>query len=145
MDSGQQLGKQQYHPADPLTELALADAAQSALHAYRLASFGDLPPELVQRCGGKLLTGEIGQDLEPTWIGREDWLRGHGAEGLEALDVQKVRFSAPSSRNVLNGHCSAMSIPCDWGKTGTGASLCPRPRTTVTAARSTVPVPPPAE
>lgn len=52
-----------------------------------------MPRELVQNEGGELLTQEIEQALEPIWIGRDDWLRGAtGADGLEALDVQKVRF-----------------------------------------------------
>jgi hypothetical protein len=60
---------------------------------WALRALGDLSPELVRDRGGELLTPEIERDLEPIWIGREDWLRGHGAEGLEALDVQKVRFN----------------------------------------------------
>jgi hypothetical protein len=60
---------------------------------WALRALGDLPREVVEGLGGHLLTPEIEQDLEPIWIGREDWLRGRGAEGLEALDVQKVRFN----------------------------------------------------
>lgn len=60
---------------------------------WALRALGDLPRELVRSSGGELVTEEIERDLEPIWIGREDWLRGPGAEGLEALDVQKVRFN----------------------------------------------------
>jgi HEAT repeat protein len=60
---------------------------------WALRALGDLPPELVQEAGAELLTEEIREDLEPIWIAHDDWLRGPGAEGLEALDVQKVRFS----------------------------------------------------
>jgi hypothetical protein len=61
---------------------------------WALRALGDLPRELVQSRGGELLTQEVEQALEPIWIGREDWLRGpSGADGLEALDVQKVRFN----------------------------------------------------
>jgi hypothetical protein len=61
---------------------------------WALRALGDLPHELVQDHGGELLTHEIEQALEPIWIGREDWLREPtGADGLEALDVQKVRFN----------------------------------------------------
>jgi hypothetical protein len=60
---------------------------------WALRALGDLPPELVQEAGAELLTEEIRQDLEPIWIAHDDWLRGPGAEGLEALDVQKVRFN----------------------------------------------------
>jgi hypothetical protein len=60
---------------------------------WALRALGDLPRELVQSSGGELLTERIEQHLEPIWIGREDWLRGPGAEGLEALDIQKIRFN----------------------------------------------------
>lgn len=70
---------------------AVHDGGRGRLWALR--ALGDLPREVVQSRGGELLTGEIEQDLEPIWVGREDWLRGQGAEGLEALDVQKVRFN----------------------------------------------------
>jgi hypothetical protein len=43
--------------------------------------------------GGELLSPEIESDLAPLWLGQDDWLRSSGADGLEALDVQKVRFS----------------------------------------------------
>lgn len=70
---------------------AVHDGGRSRLWALR--ALGDLPRETVQALGGGLLTEEIEHDLEPIWIGRDDWLRrSHGAEGLEALDVQKVRF-----------------------------------------------------
>jgi len=70
---------------------AVHDGGRGRLWALR--ALGDLPREVVQRDGGELLTDEIEQDLEPIWIGRVDWLRGDGAEGLAALDVQKVRFN----------------------------------------------------
>jgi hypothetical protein len=60
---------------------------------WALRALGDLPRETVKSLGGELLTPEIEEDLEPIWIGREDWLRGRGAEGLAALDVQKIRFN----------------------------------------------------
>jgi hypothetical protein len=61
---------------------------------WALRALGDLPRELVQKEGGELLTQEIEQALEPIWIGRDDWLRqATGADGLEALDVQQVRFN----------------------------------------------------
>jgi len=60
---------------------------------WALRALGDLPPELVREVGGELLTPDIEDDLAPLWIGQQDWLRIVGAEGLEALDVQKVRFN----------------------------------------------------
>lgn len=74
----------------PLLE-AVHDGGRARLWALR--ALGDLSPELVRSRGGELLTEGTEHDLEPIWIGREDWLRGAGAEGLEALDVQKVRFN----------------------------------------------------
>lgn len=60
---------------------------------WALRALGDLPPELVRELGGDQLTPEVEEALEPIWIAQRDWLRsGVGSEGLEALDVQKVRF-----------------------------------------------------
>jgi hypothetical protein len=70
---------------------AVHNGGQGRLWALR--ALGDLPRETVKSLGGELLTPEIEEDLEPIWIGREDWLRGRGAEGLAALDVQKIRFN----------------------------------------------------
>jgi hypothetical protein len=60
---------------------------------WALRALGDLSPALVREQGGRLLTEEIERDLEPVWIGREDWLRTTMAYELDALDVQKVRFN----------------------------------------------------
>ena len=96
------LGQDDRHAAVAAQILLRHQAVQPLLTAvqqegrqrlWALRALGDLPPELVQSQGGKLLISEIEQALEPIWIGREDWLRQHGAEGLEALDVQKVRFN----------------------------------------------------
>jgi len=96
------LGQDDQHAAAAAQVLMRHEAIQALLTAvsgggrgrlWALRALGDLSPDLVRDRGGDLLTPEIGQDLEPIWIGREDWLRGHGAEGLEALDVQKVRFN----------------------------------------------------
>lgn len=70
---------------------AVHDGGRKRLWALR--ALGDLSRELVQEQGGELLSEEIRHDLEPIWIGHDDWLRHSGAEGLEALDVQKVRFN----------------------------------------------------
>jgi hypothetical protein len=60
---------------------------------WALRALGDLPRELVQSQGGELLTPALQEDLEPFWIAYDDWLHGSGAEGLNALDVQKIRFN----------------------------------------------------
>lgn len=75
---------------DPLLEVA-AEPGRGRLWALR--ALGDLSPDLVRDLGGEHLTPEIEEVLEPMWVAQSDWLRaGDGAEGLEALDVQKVRF-----------------------------------------------------
>jgi HEAT repeat protein len=60
---------------------------------WALRALGAMRPELVQQYRGELLSPEIEEYLKPSWIGQADWLRGSGHEGLEALDVQKVRFN----------------------------------------------------
>lgn len=59
---------------------------------WALRALGDLPPAVVRSSGKSLLTAEIERDLEPIWIGLQDWLRTNGADGLAALDVQTIRF-----------------------------------------------------
>lgn len=73
----------------PLLE-AVRQGDQARLWALR--ALGDLDPELVRETGGELLTAEIGAVLEPLWVGQSDWLRGEAADGIDALDIQKVRF-----------------------------------------------------
>jgi hypothetical protein len=79
------------HEAVQALLTAVHEGGRARLWALR--ALGDLSPELVQSLGGELLAPEIECALEPIWIGRDDWLRGSGAEGLAALDVQKVRFN----------------------------------------------------
>ena len=96
------LGDDDAHAAAAAQVLMRHKAIRPLLEAVRrggrgrlwaLRALGDLPSELVQEEGAELLTDEIRHDLEPIWIAHDDWLRGPGAEGLEALDVQKVRFN----------------------------------------------------
>lgn len=35
---------------------------------------------------------EIAGILTPMWLGQDNWLRTEGKDGLEALDLQMVRF-----------------------------------------------------
>jgi hypothetical protein len=60
---------------------------------WALRALGDLPSALVRERGGHLLTEEVERDLEPIWVGGEDWLRTSGADELNALDIQTVRFN----------------------------------------------------
>jgi hypothetical protein len=74
---------------------ALLDAydqgGDSRLWAIR--TLGDLPEDEVRVGAGARLTDELEDALLPLWIGQDDWVRGEGREGVEALDVQKVRFN----------------------------------------------------
>lgn len=69
---------------------------------WALRALGDLPRELVRERGGHLLTEEVEHDLEPIWVGGEDWLRTSGADELNALDIQTVRFNPLLDRSELS-------------------------------------------
>ncbi|MCL4293618.1 MAG: hypothetical protein KJ056_11415 [Acidimicrobiia bacterium] len=73
---------------------ALLDAADTNAEArlWALRALGDLAPAVVRVLAGDRLTPDVIRILEPMWRGQSDWLRTEGADGLEALDVQKVRF-----------------------------------------------------
>lgn len=73
---------------------ALLDAAETNADArlWALRALGDLAPAVVRLHAGDRLTPDLVDILEPIWRGQSDWLRTEGADGLEALDVQKVRF-----------------------------------------------------
>ena len=73
---------------------ALLDATgvNAGSRLWALRALGDLPPPLVRLQGGNQLTPELEAILAPMWHGQTDWLRAEGQDGLEALDVQKVRF-----------------------------------------------------
>lgn len=74
---------------------SLLDASQTGGNArlWALRALGELPPALVRCLAGDRLTSEIEGVLLPMWLGQDDWLRQDGKEGLDALDVQKIRFS----------------------------------------------------
>lgn len=73
---------------------SLLDACQLGGNArlWALRALGELPPALVRCLAGSRLTPAIEEVLLPMWLGQEDWLRQDGKEGLDALDVQKIRF-----------------------------------------------------
>ena len=60
---------------------------------WALSALGDLSPDLVREAVGGTLDEETELALEPLWLSQHDWLRrDEGRDGLEALDVQTVRF-----------------------------------------------------
>ena len=73
---------------------SLLDACMGGSNArlWALRALGELPPALVRCLAGDRLTPDIEGVLLPMWLGQEDWLRQDGKEGLDALDVQKIRF-----------------------------------------------------
>jgi hypothetical protein len=73
---------------------SLLEATQIGDNAclWALRALGELPPALVRCLAGNRLTPEIEEVLLPMWLGQDDWLRQEGKEGLDALDVQKIRF-----------------------------------------------------
>lgn len=74
----------------PLLEV-VRDGGSARLWA--LAALGDLPPDLVRASVPDHLDAEIEQSLEPLWLAHRDWLRQeNGRDGLDALDVQTIRF-----------------------------------------------------
>jgi hypothetical protein len=73
---------------------ALLDAARGHGEArlWALGALGELPPDQVQAAGGEL-EAEMVRTLEPLWHAQRNWLRrDQGRDGLEALEVQTVRF-----------------------------------------------------
>ncbi len=73
---------------------ALLEATRTVGNARLLAlrALGELSPALVRSLAGDRLTSDIEEALLPMWLGQEDWLRQDGKEGLDALDIQKIRF-----------------------------------------------------
>ena len=60
---------------------------------WALSALGDLPPDLVREAADGNLDADTERALGPMWMGHRDWLRqDEGRDGLEALDVQTVRF-----------------------------------------------------
>ena len=80
---------------DSLLDACLT-SGQTRLLALR--ALGDLPREAVRLHAGKRLTPDLVDILEPMWHGQDSWLRTTGKDGLEALDVQKVRFDPAAPR-----------------------------------------------
>ncbi len=61
-----------------------------------LTALGRLPREMVRLAAGGRLTTELAALLEPMWYGQQSWVQTAGRDGLEALEVQKVRFNPTS-------------------------------------------------
>lgn len=74
---------------------ALLDALRSGGRArlWALTALGDIPPEVVRNAARGALDDDATRALEPIWLAQRDWLRHDtGRDGLQALDVQTVRF-----------------------------------------------------
>lgn len=74
---------------------ALLDALRSGGRArlWALTALGDIPPEVVREAAGGALDNDAMRTLEPMWLAQRDWLRLETSrDGLQALDVQTVRF-----------------------------------------------------
>ncbi len=61
-----------------------------------LSALGRLPRETVRLAAGDRITTEVATLLEPMWYGQQSWVQTAGRDGLEALEVQKVRFNPTS-------------------------------------------------
>ena len=60
------------------------------------SALGRLPRETVLLAAGDRITTEIAALLEPMWYSQQSWVQTAGRDGLEALEVQKVRFNPTS-------------------------------------------------
>ena len=58
-----------------------------------LSALGGLPRETVLLVAGNRLTNELAELLAPMWYRQENWTQTTGHDGLEALEVQKIRFN----------------------------------------------------
>lgn len=76
----------------------LLDAHESGGRASlrALSALGRLPRETVRLAAGSRITTEVAALLEPMWYGQQSWVQTAGRDGLEALEVQKVRFNPTS-------------------------------------------------
>lgn len=76
----------------------LLDACERGSRARlrALSALGRLPRETVRLAAGGRITQEIAALLEPMWHGQQSWVQTTGGNGLDALEVQKVRFSPTS-------------------------------------------------
>ncbi|MDE0163084.1 MAG: hypothetical protein OXL98_15255 [Acidimicrobiaceae bacterium] len=76
----------------------LLDACEhgGASRVRALSALGGLPRGAVRLAAGVRLTPQLQTALEPMWHSQTSWLKTHGPDALEALDVQKVRFDPTS-------------------------------------------------
>ncbi|MXV98488.1 MAG: hypothetical protein F4126_12795 [Acidimicrobiaceae bacterium] len=58
-----------------------------------LSAMGRMPREAVRLSASSRLTAEVVTLLEPMWYSQESWVQTAGHDGLEALEIQKVRFN----------------------------------------------------
>jgi hypothetical protein len=72
----------------------LLDACESGgtARVWVIRALGGLPEtELMEIAGGRL-TQALEEVLAPQWIGQDDRLEVEGEAGVEALDIQRIRF-----------------------------------------------------
>lgn len=72
----------------------LLDACESGGTArlWAIRALGGLPEADVREVAGDRLTPDLEEALAPLWLGCDDWLEVEGTVGVEALEVQKIRF-----------------------------------------------------
>ncbi|MGH8873528.1 MAG: HEAT repeat domain-containing protein [Acidimicrobiia bacterium] len=68
-----------------------------AARLWSIRALGAMPSTEVRTAAGSRLTPELEGALAPGWLGSEDWLELEGEAGVEALDVQKIRFEPTST------------------------------------------------
>lgn len=79
---------QRHNLVGPLLD-AYEEGGVGRLWAVR--ALGGMAEDVVRAAAGGRLTEELEKALLPLWLGRHDWTEVEGQEGLEALDIQKVR------------------------------------------------------
>ena len=79
---------QRHNLVGPLLD-AYEEGGVGRLWAVR--ALGGMAEDVVRAGAGGRLTEELEKALLPLWLGRHDWIEVEGQEGLEALDIQKVR------------------------------------------------------
>ncbi len=79
----------------------LLDAYESGglARLWAINALGDLPEAVVREGAGDRLSHDLQKALLPLWMRQVDWVRVEGQAGVEALDVQKVRFD-PSTTST---------------------------------------------
>lgn len=75
-----------------LEALLAAYESGGVARLWAIRALGALPEAEVRESAGTRLTNELEVALVPLWLGQNDWVRGEGQAGVDALDIQKIRF-----------------------------------------------------